>query len=43
MVPPIALQKEFEMIVEQSDKSKFELEQAIQKVDNLIKSLISQE
>ena len=42
-VPPIELQDEFELIVHQSDKSKFELQQAIQRVDNLIKSLISQE
>ncbi|MBR4661972.1 MAG: restriction endonuclease subunit S [Clostridia bacterium] len=43
LVPPIEKQHTFEALAEQSDKSKFELEQAIQKVDNLIKSLISQE
>lgn len=43
VLPPIDVQQAFEAFVEQSDKSKFELEQAIQKVDNLIKSLISQE
>lgn len=42
-VPPLQMQDEFEHLYLQSDKSKFELEQAIQKVDNLIKSLISQE
>lgn len=42
-VPPIALQHQFEAIVQQSDKSKFELQQAIEKVDNLIKSLIQQD
>ena len=43
VLPPIDVQQAFEAFVKQSDKSKFELEQAIQKVDNLIKSLISQE
>ena len=42
-VPPLQMQDEFARLYLQSDKSKFELEQAIQKVDNLIKSLISQE
>ena len=42
-VPPMPIQRQFEQMARQSDKSKFELEQAIQKVDNLIKSLISQE
>ena len=42
-VPPLHLQNEFEQIVKQSDKSKFELQQAIEKVDNLIKSLIQQD
>lgn len=32
----------FAALAEQSDKSKFELEQAIQRIDNLIKSLIQQ-
>jgi len=42
-LPPIHIQNEFEQIVRQSDKSKFELQQAIEKVDNLIKSLIQQD
>ena len=42
-VPPIELQQQFEAIARQSDKSKFELQQAIEKVDNLIKSLIQQD
>lgn len=42
-LPPIELQDEFEKFVRQSDKSKFELQQAIEKVDNLIKSLIQQD
>ena len=42
-VPEMERQKIFVTISQQSDKSKFELQQAIQKVDNLIKSLISQD
>lgn len=42
-MPPYEEQMRFERIVEQSDKSKFELQQAIEKVDNLIKSLIQQD
>lgn len=42
-LPPIELQNEFEMFYRQSDKSKFELKQAIEGVDVLIKSLIQQE
>ena len=42
-VPELSQQHRFVTFSQQSDKSKFELEQAIQKVDNLIKSLISQE
>lgn len=42
-VPSIAKQNEFVAFAEQSDKSKFELQQAIEKVDNLIKSLIQQD
>ena len=41
-IAEIAKQNEFETIMRQSDKSKFELEQAIQRIDNLIKSLIQQ-
>ena len=36
------MQVEYKNFVEQSDKSKFELQQSIEKVDNLIKSLIMQ-
>ena len=39
-LPPIALQDRFEEIVKQSDKSKFELKKAVEKVDMLIKSLM---
>ena len=42
-LPPMDLQEEFAAIVQQSDKSKFELEQAVQRIDNLIKSLIQQD
>lgn len=42
-VPPIELQMQYTAFVEQSDKSKFELKQAIEGVDILIKSLIQQE
>lgn len=39
---PVDAQERFEQFARQSDKSKFELQQAIEKVDNLIKSLIQQ-
>ena len=42
-VPDMETVKEFERFVHQSDKSKFELKQAIEGVDVLIKSLIQQE
>lgn len=42
MRAPMDMQMEFESIVEQADKSKFELKQAIERIDNLIKSLIQQ-
>lgn len=41
-LPSIETQKAFEPFVKQADKSKFELEQAIQRIDDLIKSLIQQ-
>lgn len=41
--PELAQQKDFVAFVQQSDKSKFELEQAVQRIDNLIKSLIQQD
>lgn len=42
-LPPIELQNKFEKFYRQSDKSKFELKQAIEGVDILIKSMIQQE
>ena len=42
-LPPIELQEQFEAIVKQSDKSKFELQESIARIDNLIKSLIQQD
>jgi len=42
-VPPMEQQEAVALLLEQSDKSKFELQEAIKKVDNLIKSLITQE
>lgn len=42
-IPSIELQKEFSLFVKQSDKSKFELKQAITDVDNLAKALMQQE
>ena len=38
--PPMSLQEQFAAIAEQSDKSKFELRQAIDKIDRVIRSLI---
>ena len=43
ILPPIELQEQFVALSEQSDKSKFELKQAIEGVDILIKSLMQQE
>ena len=42
-LPPINLQDEFETIVHQSDKSKFELKQNIEKINTLMKSLMRQD
>ena len=41
-MPPIEEQRRFDIIIQQADKSKFELKQAIERIDNLIKSLIQQ-
>ncbi len=41
--PPIDLQEKFTALIDQSDKSKFELKQAIEGVDLLIKSMVQQE
>ena len=43
ILPPIDLQEKFVMIAHKSDKSKFELKQAIEGVDILIKSMLQQE
>ena len=45
MIPlaPIDEQKAFERLARQSDKSKFELQEAIVRIDNFIKSLIQQD
>jgi len=40
--PPIELQRQFVTIIEQSDKSKFELKQAIADIDNLMKTFMTQ-
>lgn len=40
IVPPMELQKRFVAFVEQSDKSKFELTQAIARIDDMIKALM---
>ena len=42
-VPPMDMKLHFERLVEQSDKSKFELQEAIVRIDNFIKSLIQQD
>ena len=39
--PPMDLQEKFSTIAEQADKSKFELRQAIEKIDKVMKSLIN--
>ncbi|MCI8506574.1 MAG: restriction endonuclease subunit S [Lachnospiraceae bacterium] len=41
--PPMELQNRFLILTEQSDKSKFELKQAIKSVDNLVRSLVQKE
>ena len=42
-LPDIELQREYATFVRQSEKSKFELKQAIERVTNLMKSLIQQD
>ena len=42
-VPEMEEQLRFAEFVEQSDKSKFELQESIARIDNLIKSLIQQD
>ena len=41
-VPPIELQEQFAAFVEQTDKSKFELKQSLEKLETLKKSLMQQ-
>ena len=41
-MPEKSLQREFVLIVEQADKSKFELKKAIEAIDKVIKSLINE-
>ena len=43
ILPPLELQEQFIAFSKQSDKSKFELKQAIEGIDVLIKSLMQQE
>lgn len=40
-IPPVDLQKQFNCLVQQLDKSKFELEQSIVNLENTIKALMS--
>lgn len=42
IVPPIELQREYAEVVHQSDKSKFELKQAIADIDNLMRTFMAQ-
>jgi len=42
MIPDLAVQKQFAAFVHQSDKSKFELQQSIARIDNMIKSLMQE-
>ena len=38
--PPVSLQEQFSAIAEQADKSKFELKQAIEKIDKVMRALL---
>ena len=40
ILPPIQLQEEFIEVAEQADKSKFELKQAIEKIDKVMRALM---
>lgn len=42
-LPPLEAQMEFRVFVEQLDKSKFELKEAIANISELMKSLIQQD
>lgn len=41
-IPPMVLQEQFAAFVQQSDKSKFEIEQAITSIDKLYRSIIAE-
>ena len=41
-LPPVELQMEIEPFIEQSDKSKFELKQAIEDINNLMRVFMAQ-
>ena len=41
-LPPISLQKEYDAIIQQSDKSKFEIKKSIQNINVLMKSLMQE-
>ena len=41
-LPPNALQEQFAVFVEQTDKSKFDLKQSLEKLETLKKSLMQQ-
>ena len=43
IVPPMEAQEQFEELKQQSDKSKFELKQAIESIDDLIRSIVQQD
>lgn len=43
IVPPLETQQQYMKFMEQSDKSKFELKQAIERATNLMKSLMQQD
>lgn len=42
-VPPLEEQNEFEQLIKQSDKSKFEIKKSIENISDLIKSLLQQD
>jgi type I restriction enzyme S subunit len=39
-IPPMALQEQFATFVEQTDKSKFEIQQSLEKLETLKKALM---
>ena len=43
VVPDLKKQGQIKLFIQQSDKSKFELKQAIERVTNLMKSLMQQD